>query len=565
MSQESEAPDWSLLPHSPQAFFGVEAAGDRKDLKRAYNRLLRQFKPEKFPAEFQRIREAYELLDNQLRYGAALNTAAPLFQQYQWQTDDGPSKNGKPDASPTPPTESPDKSASVERAAAPTPLHVRINEEPLPELYRELADKPHKLPYDYFALAVLSDALHRQSEQQFVSWILKGLAEHPRDPALRSLLYEYLRGPMPIDVAARLLMAVSKVIRTDEFFPLTEHLWRRLLRERPFSEFAATLHACQSNLRTIDIDGRLVFTIEILKSAIWLADRDWIEQAFTLIEENFQRIPPQLAFDLDLLDLLKRYIAGRPPAARLSPLRQKIDSALRAYFAGDEQEARDREILECQVLMAQAPQAVLDSFPFESSEDHSHFYILWHFVTTDVAERHLADTKPVNVDAWRPRGRALYETIERRIKVSGRFTRWQLTGFMYNVGVAALYVILPVAMCLLSVVLFFSSTGNSFPRDVLAPTAASTVGLVMALQLHRREIRPRWLNYAGRQFTKIYVEISRSELAAFLQRSHFTHPELKELLFSADISKLSTAQSTADHFRMDYALAIYAMALRFQL
>ena len=67
MTEPSE-PLWELLPHAPERFFGLSGDFDLRDLKRSYNRMIRQFKPEKFPEEFQRIRGAYESLSDALRY-----------------------------------------------------------------------------------------------------------------------------------------------------------------------------------------------------------------------------------------------------------------------------------------------------------------------------------------------------------------------------------------------------------------------------------------------------------------------------------------------------------------
>jgi curved DNA-binding protein CbpA len=94
MTADDQAPDWRLLPHDPQAFFALPDEFDRKDLKRAYNRFLRQFKPEKHPAEFQRIRAAFEALDNRLRYGeslADLSQFAVTLQQFVQQSGDAES------------------------------------------------------------------------------------------------------------------------------------------------------------------------------------------------------------------------------------------------------------------------------------------------------------------------------------------------------------------------------------------------------------------------------------------------------------------------------------------
>lgn len=557
MSDDAKV-DWGLLPQAPLAFFGLTEAFDRKELKRAYNRLLRQFKPEKHPQEFQRIRAAYELLDNQLRYGAA---ATPTL-EYRWQTDDAVPANQDVSRPPTRSTAFEPPRSPAQDAPKPSapPLHVRIRQEPLAGVYRQLAEKHHKLPYDFYALAVMSDVVHRKDGQQFLRWLLQGLNEHRQDQALLSLLYEYLRGPTPIEFAARLLVAISKTVRTDEFFPLTENLWHRLLRERPFAEFRKTLEACESNLRDVGIDSRLAFTVEILKAAIWVADADWINRAFALIEENFERVAFQLQNDLDLLDFLRRYISGRPALATAGQLRRQIDEALREFFAG-EQASRDRSVLQCQVRIAEDPDATLAAFPLESDEDYSNFYILWNYVTSDVAERHVAERAPANVSAWMSRGRALYETIERRVRGSKQYARSTSLKGLYYLGIGAFY----FAVTLSAIFPTIAMMGSGFFWDMVMPWLAMGLGIGGALWVHFRYLRPRWKAYEQRQATRRYAELSRGELAAFLQRSHFSHQELRELLFNADISNLTMAQSTADHFQKDYALAIYAMALHFQV
>ncbi|BBO30907.1 J domain-containing protein [Lacipirellula parvula] len=560
MSDENAQVDWSLLPHQPLKFFGLAPTFDRKDLKRAYNRLLRQFKPEKHPNEFQQIRAAYELLDNQQRYGAAA-TAPP---EYKWQTDDGaakPATAAERSAASQQPVESAAGGApELPATPAPLPLHQRIRHEPLANVYRQLAEKQHKLPYDYYALAVMSDAVDRKDGQQFLRWLLQGLAEHRCDRALLNLLYEYLRGPLAIETVAKILVAVSKTVRTDEFFPLTESLWHRLLRERPFAEFRKTFEVCEANLRDIRIDARLAFTIEILKSAIWVADPAWIAQAFGLIEENFQRIPPQVQNDLDLLDFLRNYVAGRPDLATAHPLRRRIDEALREFFSGDAAK-RDRTVLQCQVEMAADPLAALAAFPLKADEDYSNFYTLWCYVSADVAERHVVERKPANVSAWISRGRAIYEGIEQRLMRSKIYARWTMMSTLYRIAVGTVYF---VAACIAGL-LTLPMLGSGFFWDMIMPWLAIGGAICLCLFIQFRYVRPKWKAYEQTQLTRLYAEVSREELAGFLQRSQFSHQELRDLLFNADITNLNYAQSTADHFQQDYALAIYAMALRFQV
>src|SRR5690242_10707599 len=45
---------------------GVARGADERDVKRAYFRLVRKFSPEAQPEEFKRIRQAYEVLGNQV-------------------------------------------------------------------------------------------------------------------------------------------------------------------------------------------------------------------------------------------------------------------------------------------------------------------------------------------------------------------------------------------------------------------------------------------------------------------------------------------------------------------
>src|SRR6478735_7316201 len=100
-------PDWSLLPRDPVRFFGLPEGFDRRELKRRYNELIRRFKPERNPEEFQRIRAAYEQLDSGVRYGLQTTWTAPT-EEYNWAdnvtpaatSDDSSSHNpfAKPDS-----------------------------------------------------------------------------------------------------------------------------------------------------------------------------------------------------------------------------------------------------------------------------------------------------------------------------------------------------------------------------------------------------------------------------------------------------------------------------------
>jgi hypothetical protein len=59
--EAAELPDnFKRWPDDPFAVLGVVRGASDTDIKRAYNRLLRRFKPERFPDQFQKLRECYE-------------------------------------------------------------------------------------------------------------------------------------------------------------------------------------------------------------------------------------------------------------------------------------------------------------------------------------------------------------------------------------------------------------------------------------------------------------------------------------------------------------------------
>jgi hypothetical protein len=84
--------DPSQWPDDPHALLGVHPGVDPTELKRAYTKLIRRFKPEQAPEQFRRIREAYDRLLSYARF----------FQQFKPEFE----ATAPPDASMTPPPDS---------------------------------------------------------------------------------------------------------------------------------------------------------------------------------------------------------------------------------------------------------------------------------------------------------------------------------------------------------------------------------------------------------------------------------------------------------------------------
>ena len=71
MSDRPLPDDVSQWPSDPYALFGISRGADLREVRRAYARLIRAYKPEHAPEQFRRIREAYELLQWRLNLEVA--------------------------------------------------------------------------------------------------------------------------------------------------------------------------------------------------------------------------------------------------------------------------------------------------------------------------------------------------------------------------------------------------------------------------------------------------------------------------------------------------------------
>lgn len=376
--------DWNKLPHDPRGFFGLAEGFDRKDLKRSYGQLIKQYKPETAPEEFQRIRAAFEYLEGILRYG---KQDAQLMGgiSYQWNAQSALSQI-------RPSGDDPRGSDGPMSQPAPTiPLHERLKSEPPAALYRQLQQVEKKSPFDFYALALLSD-LVKPNESLFFRWLLEGLKSHANDSGLMTLLYESLQTELPVELIPGLLLATSKVVQTDSYYFLTESAWHRLLLHSPFDQFRRTMEQCEKNINSFRMTGRLVFYIQIMPRAIWKADPDWVNQIFDWMTTSGVKLPKQLEGDLDFLEKLRDYHSRLPAVlSNAHPMLEYIVKCVEQYFLGQGLR-RDQIVLQNNLDLAEAPLDLLAAFPLTENEAvHQGYWqtwLLWENISTDVSERH---------------------------------------------------------------------------------------------------------------------------------------------------------------------------------
>lgn len=362
MASSPDDPDWSALPHDPVTFFALQPGYDRTALRRAYNGFLKRFKPERFPQEFQRMRAAYDALEQFLRY-----TATPPGPSASRPIPPMPVARGRdtPAAEPAPAPARPGHPQPPVRPAQ-RPFHERLAHASVPELIAELMRTEPKSPEDYFRLAVLRDSLPDAEPLCFLKIVLAGLKRHPGDAALSRLVHEALRTDLPVEDLSRVLHALAGFVPGDGYHQLTEPGWDQLLAKTTFKQFARHLRLCESTRTIRRSPGRTVFYLHIVRKALFKADAAWLEQAWAMVEEGDDVFARHLEEDIGFV---REALAYRRCSAALQATEtgRALDRVIRSSCESDEPAAQCH-FLDFMMRVARDPERVLADLPDSSSE-----------------------------------------------------------------------------------------------------------------------------------------------------------------------------------------------------
>lgn len=545
-------PEWNRLPHDPQGFFGLPATFDRQDLKRQYNRLIKQFKPEKFPQEFQKIRSAYEALDQRLRYGDESILSPVEFPKYHWSASDMSLAVDTPTAGPDDPNIPPSA----------VPLFERLRIESPAAIAQELRGIDEKQPYHFFALALLEDVLPDRETQTFLKWLLRGLQRWPRDPGLCELLTTYLKQEVPPQQAGSILRAVAKVIRDDRFFYLTEELWDLHLRNAKFREFRATLQACEAQLVDHRIAARLAFYVHILKPAMWLADDDWVDELLHFINSEGARLAWRFEGDLEVLFQLREYIQHRHDLLDGNPIRAEMDQVVRSYCLDREPEF-DTKYLSCAVRLGSAADEVLTAFaPGKDVERYGPLYRLWLWIDNEVSARHGITDDSGDASKLVKSARGLLRRIQELSDRTNVGSVWTVTGLLYLSLKGGIYV---AAIALLWGGLY-AVLGWLIRQDSRQNTAAAlgiVGGAILGWCGDKWGMMPLWHKFCRYWALVCYRRVWRKELLPFLKQTRLPYGDFVHLLSQAERDDIHCSGWICYYCQLDYGLAFAGLAQRY--
>ncbi len=559
MSEDSSA-DWNLLPHRPVEFFGLAAGFDRQDLKRAYNRLLKLFKPDKCPAEFQKLRAAYEDLDASLRYGRPPQSSSTMFPVSGFNDPEITAAIDDPTTN----------SLGVPREIVDSKLQQRehllaqLESMPASELYLELKNNKSSTPFDYFSLAILSDAVHEPSEMMFLNWLLIGIKKHPGEPALIRLLHTYLHSNQIEDAdLPKVLVTISKIITTDRFYYFTETLLDRLCATASWHDFEQVLTTCRSNINDHLVRCSTVFTCHLLRMAAWRAPLASAERLLQYVEENAEYLGSLMEYELEFNTQLIEYIRVRERFVARGDLCRMIDHALRTFCLspGD---SGDREIIACQIHLSQHPEQLCKEFPFPADDDDARI-ASWLWACEEVHDRLETELAPVNP------GHLPGVTLKLLQQIDKTFPASQLQLYnMVRVGLVCVGYGLSLSV---AIAIFLTSLSFSVAKTKYldAVTWMFVFLCVLFVIVFHFVIKPRtvdrWMaSYLYRLVCRHYSDWWRPMIGRFHAATHSSFHDLRAAsiqVIQSQHGQLNVSTWFAQLYSGDFAMLLYASAVRF--
>jgi hypothetical protein len=351
MTSSSDEPDWTLLPERPDRFFRLTAPYDLVDLKRAYNRLIQRFKPERYSDQFQQIRGAYESLERTLRepnrFGLPrIPDLGTLDRFAEEMTGDDPDRYTDPRANARP-TEDPEQGVSAPLLEFPwtagvwqtdqsgsldaLSLEEQFDLSKLDDVLASMREDASKTAEDYRSLALRVDNRPFQS-REFLKVLLEGLERWPANDELGALCGEYFWfGPAGDELRAALVFASCKV-PSARFFEWSSPGWRRLVKELPAPEFTRVFDECDARRPISEFDDRSNLVLQILAQLMWADVAEWINTELSRFDAQIVDRNPTQAASLHQLEVLWSYVQDATRRLDRSVARCRFEELIRNLF-----------------------------------------------------------------------------------------------------------------------------------------------------------------------------------------------------------------------------------------
>ena len=272
------------------------------------------------------------------------------------------------------------------------------------------------------------------------------------------------------------------------------------------------------------------------------------------------------------MGLAREYLEVREQFAAGSPLRMKLDAALKDYFSAS-QEVGDRSVVAAQMEILAAGDKLMHEFPIDQGELFRKFYPIWAWASHDVAERQsiAQEEVDVNENVWASRAAALLERLEKECKRS-------LTGWLWSAALLVRLAVLGIVGTTLFIIALavppWVGSMLGFPLDLddgnvtTVAVLGSLLGIGASLWLVGNHLKPIldqkiWFPLNGKFALRCYRDSWRRELMDFQRRSHVPD-QFFRALFAHFAEKSATSTWVNEFVQQDYAPALLAGAQRYE-
>ena len=194
-----DTPDWDRLAQDPEGFFELEGEWDRRDLRRAYGRWIKRYKPDAHPDEFRMIRAGFERLEGELRFQRM--DRQPHSQGAE--SSPGASREQRDPVGPQGP-------AAEEKRPEPGALIASIAKDgPVSVLGKLQQEFPLWWVPNYLRLFLEGD--EPASNDVFERQLVAALMDRPREPVLLNLMRSWVRRRVAAGAGQELLPALRSL------------------------------------------------------------------------------------------------------------------------------------------------------------------------------------------------------------------------------------------------------------------------------------------------------------------------------------------------------------------
>lgn len=560
MEDQPKEPCWEHLPRRPDLFFELKEGFDRRDLKRAYNRLVRQYKPERAPEEFKRIRSAFEALEEGLRYSQAIESSDVELDGAEWAPSDdepGPDRSGVEGEQLNQQTfelSGPSPYETLEQLAESTPMAVA----------EALREYPDKSPQNWCQLALIEDELSPQDGLAIYRTLIAGARETEFSLPVMSLLVALCEEPLATQDAKVLVEELAELHRNDRgrldgerFFYISSELWMELGASLSFEAFEELF---ERHRQQVDDEGSLMILQLLIRllPVVGLESTDaWIGGVLAMIEERYHELPPWLQDQVVHSDWLLHYRAVRADFIAGNPLRAKVDRLLMDH-ARNKRSAVTRGLGELLDEVRGDPKHVLSSFGISGTRGFgSAIEPLW-WIAAEYGDslggmREPADPEDIQLQ--------VYEFARR---LEGRTDR-SLLGMAWNLSALALVVSLFVLLIIAPVALIVALS-DEHPMLLVGLVIGWSIAVIYAWASDSRLKLLFSLpatRLAGFFSKRLYRYQWRKQVMRFLGQSHLLASDVQQSLECMEAEAVTNNEFIARWMDKDWGLTLYSLALQF--